>query len=97
MTENTKEEIKKDPIQTDFEEAIAAKDKRIYALKQEKKSALSSAAKLVTELDNVKADKEAAEARAERAEARYLRTNELKDRSEQPRKEQAELLKVLFE
>jgi len=96
MTENTKEEIKKDPIQTDFEEAIAAKDKRIYTLKQEKKSALSSAAKLVTELDNVKAEKEVAEARAERAEARYLRTNESKDR-EQPKKEQAELLKVLFE
>ena len=94
MTENN-QEIKKDQVQTDFEEAIAAKDKRIYTLKQEKKSALSSVSKLVTELDNVKAEKEAAEARAERAEARYLRNTELKP--EQPRKAQAELLKVLFD
>ena len=91
MTEN--KEIKKDQLQVDFEEAIAAKDKRIYTLEQEKRAALSAQSKLITELDNQRAEREVALSRAERAEARYLRNTELETKTKQ---EEESLLNKLF-
>ncbi|RHZ37759.1 hypothetical protein [endosymbiont GvMRE of Glomus versiforme] len=92
MTENQEQPIK-DPLQVDFEEAIAEKNKTIYKLEQEKKSALSARAKAETEIDNLKADKQSALDRAERAEARYLRNTELKTKSNQ---QEQNLLQTLF-
>jgi len=69
-------------LQTDFEEAIAEKNKTIYRLEQERNSALSSRAKMEKEVDDLKADKQSALDKAERAEARYLRNTELKAKSQ---------------
>ena len=92
MTENNQ------PIQnqlhTDFEEAIAEKNKTIYRLEQERNSALSARAKMEKEVDDLKADKQSALDKAERAEARYLRNTELKTRSEQ---QEQSLLSKLFD
>ena len=69
-------------LQTDFEEAIAEKNKTIYRLEQERNSALSARAKMEKEVDDLKADKQSALDKAERAEARYLRNTELKAKSQ---------------
>lgn len=83
----------KNPLQTDFEEAIAEKNKTIYKLEQERDSALSARAKMEKTVDDLKAEKAAALDKAERAEARYLRNTELKTRSESHEKD---LLNKLF-
>ena len=75
MTEN---QPIKNQIQIDFEESIAEKNKTIYRLEQERNSALSARAKMEKEVDDLKADKQSALDKAERAEARYLRNTELK-------------------
>jgi len=91
MTEKTKEI--KNQLQVDFEESLAEKNKTIYRLEQERNSALSVRAKAETEIDNLKAEKQSALDRAERAEARYLRNMELKQKSQA---EEHNLLEVLF-
>ena len=80
-------------LQTDFEEAIAEKNKTIYRLEKERDSALSSRAKMEKEVDDLKADKQAALDKAERAEARYLRNTELKAKTQVQRQD---LLSKLF-
>ena len=72
----------KNQLQTDFEEAIAEKNKTIYKLEQERDSALSARAKSEKIIDDLKAEKSAALDKAERAEARYLRNTELKAKSQ---------------
>jgi len=91
MTDQEKEI--KNQLQTDFEEAIAEKNKTIYKLEKERDSALSARAKMEKEVDDLKAEKTAALDKAERAEARYLRNTELKARSESQEKD---LLGKLF-
>jgi hypothetical protein len=91
MNENP--EKAKAQVQVDFEEALAEKNKTIYRLEQERDSALSSSAKAEKVIDDLKADKQAALDKAERAEARYLRNTELKTRSE---KSEQDLLSKLF-
>jgi len=80
-------------LQTDFEEAIAEKNKTIYRLEQERNSALSARAKMEKEVDDLKADKQSALDKAERAEARYLRNTELKAKSQA---QETNLLNTLF-
>jgi len=80
-------------LQTDFEEAIAEKNKTIYRLEQERNSALSARAKMEKEVDDLKADKQSALDKAERAEARYLRNTELKAKSQV---QETNLLNTLF-
>ena len=72
----------KNQIQIDFEESIAEKNKTISRLEAERDSAISSRMKSETLIDNLKAEKQAAQERAERAEARYLRNTELKAKSQ---------------
>jgi len=83
----------KNQLQVDFEEALAEKNKTIYRLEKERDSALSASAKAETSIDNLKADKQAALDRAERAEARYLRNTELKTKSQA---QEQSLLNTLF-
>jgi len=83
----------KNQLQTDFEEAIAEKNKTIYRLEQERNSALSARAKMEKEVDDLKADKQSALDKAERAEARYLRNTELKAKSQV---QETNLLNTLF-
>jgi len=83
----------KNQLQTDFEEAIAEKNKTIYRLEQERNSALSARAKMEKEVDDLKADKQSALDKAERAEARYLRNTELKAKSQA---QSQSLLNTLF-
>ena len=92
MTEENKEI--KNPLQVDFEEAIAEKNKTIYKLEKERDSALSARAKMEKNVDDLKAEKAVALDKAERAEARYLRNTELKTRSEQ---QEQSLLSKLFD
>ena len=92
MSENQEKETK-NPLQVDFEEAIAEKNKTIYRLEQERNSALSARAKMEKEVDDLKADKQAALDKAERAEARYLRNTELKAKTQVQRQD---LLSKLF-
>lgn len=92
MTEKEKQEIQ-NQLQTDFEEAIAEKNKTIYKLEKERDSALSARAKMEKTVDDLKAEKSAALDKAERAEARYLRNTELKTRSEA---QEQDLLSKLF-
>ena len=80
MTEPTNEI--KNQLQVDFEEAISEKNKTIYKLEKERDSAISSRMKSETLIDNLKAEKQSAQERAERAEARYLRNTELKAKSQ---------------
>ena len=80
-------------LQTDFEEAIAEKNKTIYRLEQERDSALSSRAKSEKVIDDLKEEKQSALDRAERAEARYLRNMELKTKSQA---QSQSLLNTLF-
>jgi len=84
----------KNQLQVDFEEALAEKNKTIYRLEQERNSALSARAKMEKEVDDLKADKQSALDKAERAQARYLRDQELKTKSQT--KSQS-LLNTLFE
>jgi hypothetical protein len=93
MTENQEKEIK-NPLQVDFEEAVAEKNKTIYKLEKERDSALSARAKMEKTVDDLKAEKAAALDKAERAEARYLRNTELKTRSEA---QEQDLLSKLFD
>ena len=90
---NENQEKAKAQVQVDFEEALAEKNKTLYRLEQERDSALSARAKLETENDNLKAEKQSALDRAQRAEDRYLRNTELKTRSE---KNEQDLLSKLF-
>ena len=90
MTEN---QPIKNQIQIDFEESIAEKNKTIARLEQERDSAISSRMKSETLIDNLKAEKQSAQERAERAEARYLRNTELKAKSQAQEKN---LLNTLF-
>ncbi len=83
----------KNQIQIDFEESIAEKNKTISRLEAERDSAISSRMKSETLIDNLKAEKQAAQERAERAEARYLRNTELKAKSQVQRQD---LLSKLF-
>ena len=91
MTENN--QPIQNQLQTDFEEAIAEKNKTIYRLEQERNSALSARAKMEKEVDDLKADKQSALDKAERAEARYLRNTELKAKSQA---QSQSLLNTLF-
>jgi hypothetical protein len=83
----------KNQIQIDFEESIAEKNKTIARLEAERDSAISSRMKSETLIDNLKAEKQAAQERAERAEARYLRNTELKAKTQVQRQD---LLSKLF-
>ena len=89
---NQKTEIK-NQIQIDFEEAVAEKNKTIYRLEQERDSAVSAQMRYERDIDNLKADKQSALDRAERAEARYLRNTELKAKSQA---QSTNLLHTLF-
>jgi chromosome segregation ATPase len=91
MTENN--QPIQNQLQTDFEEAIAEKNKTIYRLEQERNSALSARAKMEKEVDDLKAEKQSALDKAERAEARYLRNTELKAKSQA---QSQSLLNTLF-
>lgn len=92
MTEKENKEIK-NQIQVDFEETVAEKNKTIARLEQERDSAISARMKAETTIDNLKAEKQTSQERAERAQARYLRDKELKTRSEQ---QEQDLLSKLF-
>ena len=83
----------KNQIQIDFEESIAEKNKTISRLEAERDSAISSRMKSETLIDNLKAEKQAAQERAERAEARYLRNAELESKTQVQRQD---LLSKLF-
>ena len=83
----------KNQLQIDFEESIAEKNKTIARLEKERDSAISAQMKKETELDNLKAEKQAALDKAERFENKYLRNTELKSRSE---KQEQDLLSKLF-
>ena len=83
----------KNQIQIDFEESIAQKNKTISRLEAERDSAISSRMKSETLIDNLKAEKQAAQERAERAEARYLRNTELESKTQVQRQD---LLSKLF-
>ena len=83
----------KNQIQIDFEESIAQKNKTISRLEAERDSAISSRMKSETLIDNLKAEKQAAQERAERAEARYLRNTEVKAKSQA---QEQNLLQTLF-
>jgi len=83
----------KNQLQVDFEEALAEKNKTIYRLEQERNSALSARAKMEKEVDDLKADKQSALDKAERAQARYLRDQELKTKSQA---QSQSLLNTLF-
>jgi hypothetical protein len=87
------QEKAKAQVQVDFEEALAEKNKTLYRLEQERDSALSSRAKMEKEVDNLKEEVQVQKDKAERAEARYLRNTELKQRSE---KSEQDLLSKLF-
>jgi len=89
---NEKQPIK-NQLQVDFEESIAEKNKTISRLEAERDSAISSRMKSETLIDNLKAEKQAAQERAERAEARYLRNTELKAKTQVQRQD---LLSKLF-
>jgi len=91
MNENNPEI--KNQIQIDFEESIAEKNKTISRLEAERDSAISSRMKSETLIDNLKAEKQAACERAERAEARYLRNTELESKTQVQRQD---LLGKLF-
>lgn len=91
MTEN--QEKAKNQLQVDFEEALAEKNKTIYRLEQERDSALSARAKMEKEVDNLKEEVSVHKDKAQRAEDRYLRNTELKQRSETQEKD---LLNKLF-
>ena len=91
MNENNPEI--KNQLQVDFEESIAEKNKTISRLEAERDSAISSRMKSETLIDNLKAEKQAAQERAERAEARYLRNTELKAKTQVQRQD---LLSKLF-
>jgi len=83
----------KNQIQIDFEESITEKNKTIARLEQERDSAISSRMKAETSIDNLKAEKQSAQERAERAEARYLRNTELESKSQV---QETNLLNTLF-
>ena len=83
----------KNQLQIDFEETVAEKNKTIARLEKERDSAISAQMKKETELDNLKAEKQAALDKAERFESKYLRNTELKTRSE---KQEQDLLSKLF-
>ena len=83
----------KNQIQIDFEESIVEKNKTISRLEAERDSAISSRMKSETLIDNLKAEKQAAQERAERAEARYLRNTELESKTQVQRQD---LLSKLF-
>ncbi|KLL02670.1 MAG: hypothetical protein MRECE_54c002 [Mycoplasmataceae bacterium CE_OT135] len=91
MNEN-KPEIK-NQLQVDFEETVAEKNKTIHRLEQERDSAISSRMKAETLIDNLKAEKQAAQERAERAEARYLQKQEIETKSH---RQEQNLMEVLF-
>ena len=91
MNENNPEI--KNQLQVDFEESIAQKNKTISRLEAERDSAISSRMKSETLIDNLKAEKQAACERAERAEARYLRNTELESKTQVQRQD---LLSKLF-
>lgn len=78
----------------DFEITIGEKNKKIAKLEKEVADVARNRAQMETKLDEEKDAKQAALDRAERAEARYLRNNELKNRSEQQEKD---LLSKLFD
>jgi hypothetical protein len=83
----------KNQLQVDFEEAISEKNKTIHKLKQERDSALSARAKMEKKVDDLEAENAAALDKAERAEARYLRNNELESKSQA---QSTNLLNTLF-
>jgi len=91
MNENNPEI--KNQLQVDFEESIAEKNKTISRLEAERDSAISSRMKSETLIDNLKAEKQAAQERAERAEARYLRNTELESKTQV---QSTNLLNALF-
>src|SRR2546423_4412399 len=91
---NQEQKETKNPLQVDFEEAIAEKNKTIFRLEKERDSALSASAKAEKTIDDLKADKQSALDKAERAEARYLRNQELKTKSQQ---QEQNLLSKLFD
>ena len=92
MNQNQEKETK-NQLQVDFEEAIAEKNKTIYRLEKERDSALSARAKMEKTVDDLKEEKATALDKAERAQARYMRNQELKTRSESQEKD---LLSKLF-
>ena len=91
MTQET--EKAKNQIQVDFEEAISEKNKTIYRLEQERDSAIQAQMRYEKDVDNLKADKQSALDRAERAEAKYLQRMEIKQKSQV---QETNLLNTLF-
>jgi len=80
-------------LQVDFEEAIAEKNKTIHKLKQERDSALSARAKMEKVVDDLEEAKTNALDKAERAEARYMRNQALKNKEQH---QEQDLLQKLF-
>ena|SRR5207244_9279293 len=83
MTEN--EPNQKTPTKEmidDFETTLSEKNKLIAKIQKELEDTARVRAKIETENDNLKLEKQSALDRAERAEARYLRNTELKAKSQ---------------
>src|ERR1043165_9622817 len=76
-----------------FETTIAEKNKLIAKVQRDLENTAKVRARVETELDNLKLEKQSALDRAERAEARYVRNQDLKSKSEQ---EEKDLLQKLF-
>jgi hypothetical protein len=89
----TEQQPIKNQLQADFEEAITEKNKTIHRLEQERNSALSARAKMEKTVDDLKAEKQTALDKAERAQARYLKDQELESKSQA---QSQDLLSKLF-
>lgn len=83
----------KNQLQVDFEEAVTEKNKTISRLEKERDSAISAQMKAEKTIDDLKAEKQTALDKAERAQARYLKDQELSTRSQQ---QEVSLLNTLF-
>jgi paraquat-inducible protein B len=77
----------------DFETTLSEKNKLIAKIQKELEDTARVRAKIETENDNLKLEKQSALDRAERAEARYLRNTELKAKSQA---QSQSLLNTLF-
>ena len=76
-----------------FETTIAEKNKLIAKVQRDLENTAKIRAKVETELDNLKLEKQSALDRAERAEARYLHKMEVNSKNET---QQKDLLSKLF-
>lgn len=76
-----------------FETTIAEKNKLIAKVQRDLENTAKIRAKVETEIDNLKLEKQSALDRAERAEARYLHKQEVQARN---RAQETNLLNTLF-